>query len=821
MATSAARITPARRASTSSHATPTATSIARGATARSAVSPKSSLNGNKRASASRATSLASAIEGETAANTALAAALKRETEEKEELLLRVQNKEQSIAELASENGQLTTALNAAETRLAELYADQGRIEEDTAARLELVDRLRTQVQELEREKRDLLRRYNEQTETFDAERQSFYDNEQHLKSRIQSLLQARKTAELHPKPSVQSLAETVTGEDDDALDADNDDWAESPTKLAGASRTEQDDPTEPADMTSLRIELSTLSTSYTSLQTTVQHLSSQLLDLKRVNAQLQEENESYNILLREKTLNGQFDILKSASTKQLDEVSSEEYEDDEDMYQHEERSPLPSRSRTPLDPVDELSEDMDSRVYGEEQEQDTFTQDDAGSFSSAGKRERSRRAGRGGRRNAASSRSPPAKGESLAGLPVAGPGLDLAAELGRAENSTFLDGQGDFDSRDRSASIAKTKRGKRQSMDRKAEAGTADKEYDALRNEVKSLKDANKALSLYASKIIDRIIAQEGFEHVLAADYEKPAPAKKQVPEKPSAEQISKKKARPQSVIFGLSLSTGDPSPSQTSQSTLLPTSPKISVEQTATTKAQRRSLSFDWRPFSMFGSSSDKKSEANANLKPLNLRPGASSVVAARKLDTEEDDEDRKERERLHATMKLMGINKPMTSTPVSPSVGSPTAFLSTPSSTPNGTPDPRSEATSPKQSAISRFSFFRSRSNTSENSMNSANSIPGGPGPESSLTTEALERAEAETTLAALDEREKVLGAEIAKGSNGGFTELPPRRQRGEGRSRRSRQSGGSGSGSTVWSAGMSTHKEEESGDEAVQAE
>ena len=57
---------------------------------------------------------------------------------------------------------MTSALNAAEGRLAELYAEQARIEEETAARLELVDRLRAQVQELEREKRDVFRRYNEQ-----------------------------------------------------------------------------------------------------------------------------------------------------------------------------------------------------------------------------------------------------------------------------------------------------------------------------------------------------------------------------------------------------------------------------------------------------------------------------------------------------------------------------------------------------------------------------------------------------------------------------------------------------------------------------------
>lgn len=79
-----------------------------------------------------------------------------------QLLVRIQNKEQSLAELAAENSNLTSAFNAAEGRLTELYAEQARMEEETAARIDLVDRLRAQVQELERENRDVIRRYNEQ-----------------------------------------------------------------------------------------------------------------------------------------------------------------------------------------------------------------------------------------------------------------------------------------------------------------------------------------------------------------------------------------------------------------------------------------------------------------------------------------------------------------------------------------------------------------------------------------------------------------------------------------------------------------------------------
>ena len=51
----------------------------------------------------------------------------------------------------------------------------------------------------------------------------------------------------------------------------------------------------------------------------------------------------------------------------------------------------------------------------------------------------SKRSRRGGPRPG----SPVTRGESLADLPVAGPGLDLAAELGRAENKDILEGRVD------------------------------------------------------------------------------------------------------------------------------------------------------------------------------------------------------------------------------------------------------------------------------------------------------------------------------------------------------------------------------------------
>ena len=80
------------------------------------------------------------------------------------------------------------------------------------------------------------------------------------------------------------------------------------------SSQEKEDPhAEPAEMTALKLELSTLSTSHASIQNTLVLLQTQLVHLKRVNNQLQEENESYNILLREKTISGQYDLFRRVS----------------------------------------------------------------------------------------------------------------------------------------------------------------------------------------------------------------------------------------------------------------------------------------------------------------------------------------------------------------------------------------------------------------------------------------------------------------------------------------------------------------------------
>ena len=77
-------------------------------------------------------------------------------------MVKLQEHESTISSLSTENAQYVSTLTAAESRLAEFYADQARMEDEMIARQQVSDKLRAQIREFEKEKRDMSRRYNEQ-----------------------------------------------------------------------------------------------------------------------------------------------------------------------------------------------------------------------------------------------------------------------------------------------------------------------------------------------------------------------------------------------------------------------------------------------------------------------------------------------------------------------------------------------------------------------------------------------------------------------------------------------------------------------------------
>ncbi|QRV80334.1 TATA element modulatory factor 1 DNA-binding domain protein [Ceratobasidium sp. AG-Ba] len=738
-----------------------ASALSRGATARAAVQPPpsrtGSANGIKRGSPvpdrSASPALSDALEG----------ALRREVEEKEELMMRLASRDESIAELQAQISEMRVTMGFGEGRLSELYADQerweserARLEEELAKKNNVIDKLRAQLREIEKESRDSTRRLAEQAAQFESERQAFYDNTAHLKSRIQSLTDAQKDWKASQREA--------SPEAEQQLDQGQE---QEPRKVNLQQSSGREEPDEPPEMTALRLELSTLETSHGSLGQTVKALQSQLVEVQRVNAELQEENEAYTTLLREKTLSGQIDIMRHGP---------EDHEDDQE-----------SASGMGLD-----SELAESERHTESERHASMSPVETRrvvshthSLRRAVSPARSGRSGRSARRVAA---------ETLADLPVAGPGLDLAAELGRAEN---WDADVDVDSEE------KQKQQEQQEEKAKEEAKTSNAELETLRAEIKQLKDANKALSLYASKIIDRIISQEGFEHVLAADYTAPAPKTAPLPK------IEAPRPRTMSLLArakSLSISSpAPPSPALRPSPLTINTEPAQPVAgglepSTPLGKRQNRGLSMDWSRFNPFSRGNQEAAQTPidpklAGLKPLTLRadlglasPGLSSpiVQGSRKLDNEEDEEDRKERERLNAHMKLMGVEKEQG---VNASNATAMPFpISRGSSSGADTPNSRLSV-----------GWGRRPESARQDSSGSGVRIPSEDlkAEHLELEDEAQVTAAAETRIAALDKREKVLSAEIAKGRGGGFTEPP-------GRGSRVRRRSNASATSTLFSAG-----------------
>lgn len=552
------------------------------------------------------------------------------------------------------------------------------------------------------------------------------------------------------------------------------------TPPAGGSNTLPGVPLPPemmAEWADLRSQHSSLLTSHSSLQSNLTQLRTEMTDLQRVNAQLMEENESYELLVGEKTLKGELDLkallrrsyssdtegdggsddgegLRSFSTTgtsvgsgaRLEEVK----EEDEDNLSDGDGTPNPNTSASGID------DDVEKMI-----------------LETQGSGSRSTGAVEAETTSAKKKKLPPRAGQKTT-QPM-GLGLDLAAELEKAEEG------------EQATKEVEEKKALRRQQARQGSASTPGGEVAgaslalfpeiladtstrtvALRAEIKSLKDANKALSLYISKIIDRIVAMDGFEKVLSADYKSASPPATQSAFGAAALKGSRSESKATSVSVAPAASLKSP----------VPVEPKQPVK--------RMSLgTWTLSPTALFGGVGSSKSAPPvppAGMKPLRLvnpstpreasPPVGTPSVGTPSVGTEgEDEEDAKERERLRAEMKLHGIEKTTTAPRLDAPLPPAPAGI-------EQTLDAGSDAASLKTSTSSRASrrtsgFYAPSPQIPFTSYSTGDSPPLGPGSASTTVTGA-------TVLKREEDREREIRANLEKGNAGGFTEIRGHRRR-----------------------------------------
>ena len=616
-----------------------------------------------------------------------------------------------------------------------------------------------------RARADIHIRPRAQSETFESERQAWYDQEQHYKLRLSNLATGGKRPS---RTSARKPASAVAHDgriDEDDAEADEPpetpraesvplsrSATSSPSPSASSTRSDTASTSATSESTSspstaelaLRDQLDTLTTAHSSLSSTLHKLQVEMADLKRVYQDVQEQNESYEVLLGERTLSGE--VRTTALFRQSFSWGESGLAggDDGDWHHHGGAGaagdvkyasafgfaggldPVGEEGELPLSSEEELSSDGEDGDEDEDEiERVLLESKGVGSPHSGAvaaeraERRRSRHA---------------AKRASV--VAAAGGGLDLAAELEAAAEQDEVD-----EGAAERLRAKEERRDKRQEDKRRKKAAASQQQRDGslaglsdveLHNEVRQLRDANKALTLYVSKIVDRVCSQEGFEKVLAVDFRNtPKPADALASPETPGPPLPDKKPRPASIgFFRTTAPSSAPAPAaaaaaastpvrRTDPSTPLSTASFVTAPSATpaspTVTGPRKSGGGVWDSVASVFSLGRSTSSATGPPSSPAVAPGAGGMkplvladAQARKVefgDEFEDDEDRRERERIRAEMVHLGFDPPPASRLAAAAPGAGGALGASPRTTSTSTsplPSPSLGGRSPGETSL-----------------------------------------------------------------------------------------------------------------------
>ncbi|MBW0510798.1 hypothetical protein O181_050513 [Austropuccinia psidii MF-1] len=540
-------------------------------------------------------------------NSIISAAEEREIDTKKELM-----------NWKSKVDQLTMSLERMEIELVqnqEVKIELEKVKKD-------LEKFRNLSKDRERQKLHL-------AEEFEASKASWVQDEANLRSRLLSA--TTQLASLQKSINSDPNHETP---DDQFIQPQDQSENSLSTALTQSDQSLQQNIQLTRELETIKKEKLTLESDLERAISELETFKSQLIDIERVNQQLMDDNESYQILVGERTLMGGFDLKQLLAGNR-----SEPF----DQFHNSPHS-ISSASTAPS-------------LAGVEEEEEASLDEDADDVIERAVLESH---GNGSRASGAVEAGVSQSFRRKQKRPIkdsVGTGLDLAAELAQAEE----------------IEIGKNQRKK------ELEDSNLKKNNKKRDQEIKNLQDANKALVLYISKILDRISAHEGFETILANDYAKngghPSTIKLPAPEtsNPSGTTTNKiggflasmtRSSNPSDLrpfnlhgnsTTGASANTATATAHSTGTSGANPK--RTSWFQYFTNKSPSPNAASGIKPLRL-GLSSSATSGGGSAQTSAGLSGGGSSVKEA--IGSEEDDEESRARERQLAGMKLHGLIKP-----------------------------------------------------------------------------------------------------------------------------------------------------------------
>lgn len=347
-----------------------------------------------------------------------------------------------------------------------------------------------------------------QLDSFETERKIWDDSERSFNSRIAKLQQEKE--ELHAasqavqsaftSPSV-STAVGSTGTTSKSIPGSTALAVGQSTSSSGSSVLPPLPASSPTfsipaetleEISALHVRINELTASQTMLLAETQRLQSEMEELQRMNNDLQEENENYEVLLSERMLSGYADSgFGTAANSSMASASGDGARNGGAGLLDALSDGSRSRPTSSLDRLDEESLDEDGEVLEGDGEDPSFEEEVLETVGSG-----SLNSGAVPARVPVNRTRVVKKRESMIGV---GGGLDLGAELERATK----------EEEERKEALEKEKRRKKVQARRAANASThlggregdpIPDDLEALRKEVKLLRQENKGVRIYSAE---------------------------------------------------------------------------------------------------------------------------------------------------------------------------------------------------------------------------------------------------------------------------------------------------------------------------------
>lgn len=466
-----------------------------------------------------------------------------------------------------------------------------------------------------------------QIESFETERNTWQDERKGLHSQLEKLQEAYQVAQAETMARQPSASETVASRAGSGLSA----LSPSLSTISGTQAEASPGSAIPAstleELQELHTRIAQLTDEQESLTAETRRIQAEVEELQRMNGDLQEDNENLLQLLNERMFAGVMhdsgigsSADSSQSTTHIESMASDG-----------------SRSR-PTSSLDALAEeyegdsdeDMADRVSAAPRSREVFEASGSGSL-----------AGGAVPANITTDRTSHFARKRDSAVNHGG-ALDLETELSRANEDEEVRAQAEKE-QERKRAIAARRKANQSSHLAGREGDPLPIGTEALQKEIKQLRQENKGLTTYVTKLIERVINIEGFEKVLSADLSKTSPAMALGPSDQG------QAGPPTPAKSGLER----PAPLRSISTIAAGTSagPVSSVSTTAAPvpAPKKNRMSMDWIASAFWKGSSSNAAAMNppaAGLKPMMLANAA--APAAKTLVNEEDEDDIKTRARV-----------------------------------------------------------------------------------------------------------------------------------------------------------------------------